>query len=141
MTDLTGLRILIVDDEPFVRTTIKAALRMIGQFIVSEAADGETALGLVHANKPELVLCDINMQTMSGLEFVRRLRNDDDPTLRDTAVMMVTGRADVLSVQSAGRLKIDGYLVKPISPRQIRARLDVVFRGRLAVTVTSMPPD
>jgi two-component system chemotaxis response regulator CheY len=130
MTDLTNLRILIVDDERFVRSTIKSALAVIGRFIISEAADGETALDLVRDSKPELVLCDIGMQPVSGLEFVKRLRNHDDPALRAIAVMMVTAHADIINVQRAGRLTIEGYLVKPISPKQLRDRLDVIFRDR-----------
>ncbi len=124
------LRVLIVDDESFVRSTIKAILRVIGDFAVTEAGDGEAALALleIESNRPDLVLCDLNMQPMGGLQFVGALRSHANPALRDIAVVMVTVHADELSVQNAVRLKIAGYLVKPISPKQLRDRLQAIFR-------------
>jgi two-component system chemotaxis response regulator CheY len=127
MTPLDGLHILILDDEPFIRSTIKAALRVVGRFIVSEAADGETALRMLPTSRPDLVLCDVNMAPMNGLQFVERLRAQPDPELRDLAVVMITTQADVATVQNAGQLRISGYLVKPVSPKQLGDRLRAIF--------------
>lgn len=133
MSNLENLRILIVDDEPFMRSTIKAMLRVVGRFIVSDAEDGETALRLLRTAKPELVLCDIGMQPMNGLQFVERLRNHDNHALRDIAVVMLTGHADEATIHIAADLRINGYLVKPISPRLLGDRLQAVFRDRVVV--------
>lgn len=115
MSTLLGRRVLIVDDEPFMRNTIRAALKTIGNFNVVEAGDGETALRLVISGKPHLVLCDIGMEPMSGLDFVKALRNQPDATVRDTTVVMLTMHADEVTVQAAVKLKTKGYLLKPIN--------------------------
>jgi two-component system chemotaxis response regulator CheY len=130
MNRLLDLKILIVDDEPFVRSTIKAVLRVIDRFVIAEAGGGEAALSLVADTTPDVVLCDINMAPMSGLQFVERLRNHDNPALRGIPVVLVTGHTDEQSVQDALRLRIAGYLVKPISPKQIGDRLHAIFRER-----------
>lgn len=129
MNNEQGLRILIVDDERFTRSTIKMSLRAIGQFNISEGEDGETALHLVGIHKPDLVFCDIGMEPMSGLQFVERLRNHPDHALRDIAVVMVTALADGKTVQNAARLEIKGYLIKPVSPKQLGDRLHAIFQG------------
>ena len=73
MSDREPPRILIVDDEPFMRTTVKAMLRMIGRFLVMDATDGTDALAKVSSFKPDLIICDIGMTPMGGIEFVDRL--------------------------------------------------------------------
>ena len=133
MGNLQGLRILVVDDEPFMRNTVMTILRAVDHsFVVSVAGDGETALHLIDDTRPELVLCDINMEPMNGLLLIERLRNHADPVLRNTAVVVLTARADGVAIDSVSRLNIQGYLVKPVSPRQIESRLHVIFRDRLA---------
>jgi CheY-like chemotaxis protein len=127
MSSLNRRRILIVDDEPFMRATIKHMLRSIGQFEVSEAGDGAAALTLVSEVEPELILCDIGMLPMSGLEFVRRLRGLDDPGLARTQVIMLTANAQERTVKDAARLAISGYLLKPVSPRRLGARMRALF--------------
>ena len=130
MTTEETFRILIVDDEPFMRRTIRAMLRRIGCPFVAEATDGETALALINDEKPDVVLCDLAMKPMGGLEFVRRLRGGADPTLRDLPVIMLTSTADPSAVQASAKAGISGYLVKPVSPKQLADRLDRIFKGK-----------
>lgn len=130
MSNLQNLRVMIVDDEPFMRSTIKAMLRLVSRCIVTEADDGETALALLPKAKPEVVLCDIGMAPMDGLQFVGRLRSHPDPAMRDIAVVMQTVHADEATIHSAADLRIDGYLLKPISPKRLSARLHAIFRDR-----------
>ena len=78
MSELEGRRILVVDDEPFMRRTIKAVLRVIDQFVIAEADNGVVALGLLAEFKPDVVLCDVAMPHMDGLEFVAQLREHPD---------------------------------------------------------------
>jgi two-component system, chemotaxis family, chemotaxis protein CheY len=130
MSNLQKLRVMIVDDEPFMRSTIKAMLRVVGRCIVTEADDGETALALLATAKPEVVLCDISMAPMNGLQFVERLRNHPNPATRDIAVVMQTVHADEATIQSAAHLRINGYLLKPMSPKRLGDRLHAIFRDR-----------
>lgn len=125
-------RVMIVDDEPFMRRTIRAMLRVVGPCIVSEAGDGEEALRLVAAEKPDVILCDINMAPMSGPEFVQALRQHREPKIRDIAVVMLTVTADEATVRGVAPLGVQGYLIKPVSPKQIAERFNVIFRARRA---------
>jgi CheY-like chemotaxis protein len=131
VSNLEGRRILIVDDEPFMRRTIKAVLRVIDHFVVAEADDGDFALGLLIEFKPDVVLCDVAMPRMGGLEFVAQLRKHPDVTLRGTPVIMLTGHSRETTVIAAVRLQVSGYLIKPISPKLLGARLqDILGKGQ-----------
>jgi len=123
-----ALKILVVDDEPFMRSTIKAVLRAIGRFLVEQADDGEAALEAVARFKPDLVLCDVRMPRMDGLQFVERLRARPDASLRDTPVVMLTADAEQGTILDAARLNVDGYLLKPVSPKRLGDHLQAVLR-------------
>lgn len=129
--NLHGLSVAVIDDQPFIRYTVVAILRSIDRsFVVSVAGDGETGLSLIDETKPELVLCDIDMQPMDGLRVIEGLRNHANPALRDAAVIVLTSRADGEAIQCATRLSIQGYLVKPVSRMHIEHKLHAIFRGR-----------
>ena len=123
MTGLSDLRVLVVDDEPFMRATIRQMLRNLRVAFAEEAGDGQSALDLIAVFKPDLILCDIGMKPMGGLEFVQRLRRHADATLRETSVVMLTVMNGEKVVKEAARLRLSGYLVKPISTAQLGARL------------------
>ncbi len=133
MSDLAGRRILIIDDEPFMRTTIKAVPRAIDRFIVAEADDGDVALDLVAELKPDVVLCDITMPRMGGLQFVANLRNNPVAEVRLTPVIILTGVADETTVLGAARLHISGFVVKPVSPKLLRVHFCNIFVRRQAL--------
>jgi two-component system, chemotaxis family, chemotaxis protein CheY len=127
---LKGLRVLIVDDEPFMCSTIRQMLSAHGRPIVKEAASGQAALELVPTFKPDLVICDHYMSPMNGLELLKALKSHAMLALRDAAVIMVTGNAEKDSVIEALRAGASGYLVKPISPKQLGERLAAVLKER-----------
>jgi two-component system chemotaxis response regulator CheY len=122
-------RILIVDDERFMRSTVKVMLRAIGQFTVEEAADGTAALEAVAMFKPDVVICDNGMAPMNGLEFVAKLRGHAEERLRGTPVVMLTGDAKEATLLDAAKLKVSGYLVKPVSAKQLGDRLRLLLNG------------
>ena len=137
-SDLRGMGILIVDDEPFMRSTLVMLLRGIDRsFAVTAAGDGETALRLISETKPELVLCDVHMEPMGGLEAVERLRGHTSHALRATPVIMLTAHDDDATIQRAAALDIKGYLVKPASPTQLAELIKGVFPDRKREAVTA----
>lgn len=119
MSNLDGHKILIVDDDRFIRQTIKLALRGVGRFIVAEADDGDVALVKTDSFKPDVVLCDITMPRMGGLQYVAQLRRHPEPRMRDTPVVILTGQAEESTVHDAVRLQISGFLVKPVSVKAL----------------------
>jgi two-component system chemotaxis response regulator CheY len=128
MTSPKLSRILVVDDEPFIRRTVKSILRVVGQFHMEEAGDGETALGMMSSFRPDVVFCDVGMKPMSGFEFLEKMRLLEDRELRAKRVIMLTGDASEATVKTALRLKPDGYLVKPVSPKTLTALLGTMFK-------------
>lgn len=105
----TGKRILLVEDDRFLRRACEASLKQRG-FMVETAADGEEALQAVRANPPNLVLLDMLMPKVSGLDVLRALRSD--AATRDLPVLILSNSSREQDVQEVTQLGIAGYLVK-----------------------------
>lgn len=99
---------LIVDDESHVRTYFRLLLREAGIESCQEAADGATALALIANQPPGLVLLDVNMPGMSGLEVLAKIAVIDP----DLPVVMVTAESLIQTVKEAMRLGASGYILK-----------------------------
>ncbi len=124
--DLEGRRILVVDDDPTVAEVAAAYLSAAG-FVVDVAADGVEALGRLETLAPDLVVLDVMLPGMDGIETCRRI-----PAGGDTAVLMLTARTaadDRIVGLEAGA---DDYLTKPFSPRELVLRAQSVLRRTLA---------
>jgi len=120
---MNSIRLLIVDDSSAMRKMVERALRMADVEIeqVFEASNGKEALTVLQNQAVDLILCDINMPEMDGLEFLKR-RPADGPA-KGAPVIMITsesGEADVVQALSAGA---SGYIRKPFTPRQVREQI------------------
>ena len=115
-------RILIVDDDPHIREVLKFAFAKSG-VETGEAGDGEEALALIGQNPPDLVVLDINMPRMDGLEVCRRLR-----ATSDLPILFLSSRDDELDRVLGIELGADDYVVKPFSPREVVARAQAILR-------------
>jgi two-component system chemotaxis response regulator CheY len=129
MNDGRVRSILIVDDDAFMRMTVRTIVGSVGRFVFEEAGDGAEALEKLAMFRPDLVLCDIGMAPMGGLAFVEALRGQADPALRDIRVVMLTADATESTIVTAGRLQISGYLLKPVSPKRVSALFRTIFEG------------
>ena len=114
--------ILIVDDEPKIVKLARDYLER-GGFSVTTAADGAAALAIARADKPDLVVLDLNLPGMDGLDVCRRLRRDSD-----VPIIMLTARLDETDRLIGLELGADDYIVKPFSPRELVARVRAVLR-------------
>jgi two-component system chemotaxis response regulator CheY len=116
-------RILIVDDSSVMRKIVERSLRQAGLEIVQvlEASNGAEALVVAQNNALDLILSDINMPTMDGLEFVRRLR--DVENAKNVPVIMITTEAGESAVVQALSNGARGYIRKPFTPEQIKERI------------------
>jgi two-component system, OmpR family, response regulator len=114
--------ILIVDDDPHIRQLLAFALQKAG-WSTLEAGDGEEGLTLAGARKPDLVILDINMPKMDGLEVCRRLRSEGD-----VPILFLSSRDDEIDRVLGIELGADDYVVKPFSPREIVARVTAILR-------------
>ena len=114
--------ILIVDDEPKIVKQARDYLERDG-FHVLAAGDGKLALALAHQERPDLVVLDLNLPAMDGLDVCRALRRESD-----VPIVMLTARADEADRLIGLELGADDYIVKPFSPRELVARVRAVLR-------------
>jgi DNA-binding response OmpR family regulator len=119
---VTETRVLVVDDEPMVREVLTRYLEREG-FTVDVAEDGEAALVSFAASQPDLVLLDLMLPRVDGLEVFRRMRAD-----ASTAVIMLTARGEETDRIVGLELGADDYVTKPFSPREVVARVRAVLR-------------
>ena len=103
--------VLIVDDEPVVRALLKAALEPTGSRLV-EAADGGEAVDTAWRERPDLVLLDIGLPTLNGLDVCRAIKTNPEAP----RVLLITGNAEAADVDTCGA---DGVLVKPFNALDI----------------------
>jgi two-component system, OmpR family, response regulator len=119
-----GNVILIVDDDPHTRDVVSFALRQAG-FSAQEAADGLGALASFAAIKPDLIVLDVGLPELDGLEFCRQIRK-----ISDIPILFLSSRDEeidrILGLEIGG----DDYVAKPFSPRELVARVKVILRRR-----------
>ncbi|MFC3581695.1 response regulator transcription factor [Sphingomonas hylomeconis] len=118
--------ILIVDDDPHIRQLLIFALGKAGLDTI-EAGDGEAALALASSAAPDLVVLDINMPRMDGLEVCRQLRSNGD-----VPILFLSSRDDEIDRVLGIELGADDYVVKPFSPREVVARVMAILRRTAA---------
>jgi two-component system OmpR family response regulator len=115
-------RILAVDDDLHIREVIRVSLRKAGM-TVTEARDGKEGLARFAADRPDLIILDIGMPELDGLEVCRQIRKSSD-----VPILFLTARDDeidrVLGLEMGG----DDYVTKPFSPRELIARVNVILR-------------
>ncbi len=118
--------VLVVEDEPEIAEVLEGYLRREG-FRTERALDGRQALSLIRAARPDLVLLDIMLPEMDGLEVLRRIRSNGN-----TPVILVTARTENLDKLLGLELGADDYVTKPFSPREVVARVKAVLRRTLS---------
>ena len=118
----TVAKVLIVDDEPNIREVVGLYLRRDGHEVVS-AADGEEALSIFGSAVPDLVVLDLMLPKVGGLEVCRRMRAE-----RRVPLIMLTARGEEEERIVGLSLGADDYVVKPFSPRELAARVSAVLR-------------
>lgn len=123
--DVTG-RVLVVDDDPTVSEVVAGYLERAG-FTVHRAADGPAALEIAALHRPDLVVLDLMLPGMDGLEVCRRLRAQGDGR-RSVAVVMLTARGDEDDRILGLEVGADDYVTKPFSPRELVLRVRSVLR-------------
>lgn len=124
---ITLARILVVDDEVVMRTFVVNSLRRLGIQTIEQCADGASALTIVNSFKPDLVLTDIHMEPMGGLEFVKKLRALPNAALRNTRVIFMSADASTGTLEEALPLGSFGYIVKPPRPETLKSKLELAL--------------
>jgi DNA-binding response OmpR family regulator len=115
-------KVLVVDDEPKVAELIRAYLEKDGYDVIL-CGDGRTAVEKARGQKPDLMVLDLNLPEMDGLEVFRSIRS-----FSDVPVIMVTARDEEIDRIVGLQLGADDYVTKPFSPRELAARVGAVLR-------------
>jgi len=117
--------ILAVDDSPSMRDMVRIALMSAG-FEVSQACDGEEALALARTRNFDLVLSDVNMPGMDGIELIRALRAEN--AYKHTPILMLTTESSPERKRAGKEAGATGWIVKPFDPAQLIATMKRVLR-------------
>ena len=123
-------KLLVVDDEPKIREVIREYAEFNG-YEVTEAADGMSAVGLVKLNDYDLVILDIMMPKLDGFSACKEIKK-----IKDGPVIMLSARGEEYDKLFGFELGIDDYVVKPFSPKELMARINVVLARRNAAPQT-----
>jgi two-component system chemotaxis response regulator CheY len=118
-------RILAVDDSPSMRDMVRITLTGAG-FDVTQAADGQQALELARKSEFDLVLSDVNMPVMDGIELIRALRAES--SYRHTPILMLTTEDSADCKREGKEAGATGWIVKPFDPAQLVATMHRVLR-------------
>lgn len=128
---MDNVRALIVDDSSVMRKIVERSLRQAGLAIaeVIEASNGAEALAAIESHEVDLILCDINMPVMDGLEFVKQL--SQMPKGKGIPVVMITTEGSEGHVVQALSAGARGYIRKPFTPDQVKEHVLPVLAGKL----------
>lgn len=119
----TGLRVLVVEDERFIRRLVVRMLRQIGFQEVLEADDGQAGYAEMLRSHPDIIICDVHMEPMDGIEFLRRVRENSDAGISNLPVIFLTGDLKKDTVLIAKEYRVDGYISKPVSLNMLQDRI------------------
>jgi DNA-binding NarL/FixJ family response regulator len=125
-----SLRVMLVDDHALVRSAVRAALEGPDIEVVAEVASAEAAFDVALRTRPDVILLDVDMPGMSGLQLIRELR----PRLPDTQVVMLSVSGDDRTVLEAMRHGAAGYLTKDLGPEALQRAVRGIRRGDLAMS-------
>lgn len=127
--DLSAQRILLVDDVPFARATVGRILQGLGEPTVFEASDGYEAMSIIEASPEDvsMVIADFNMPRMNGLQLLKAIRLGEAGFRRDLPVALLTGYSERHLVDTAARLDVNAFLIKPVSRDALGRRLRKVI--------------
>lgn len=125
MPAASAISTIVVDDQLTMRALIRTSLNQIGITDVREAIDGEEGLRTVVARPAHLVISDFNMPKLDGLGLLRAIRAYEP--VKNSAFIMLTGRADIDLVARARQFGVNNYLVKPFTTATLKEKIEEVF--------------
>jgi DNA-binding response OmpR family regulator len=118
-------KILVIEDEPSILRGLQLNLGMEG-YLVRSAIDGETGLAMAKTEKPDLVVVDVMLPRLGGLEVVREIRKDDP----DLPVLILSAKGQESDKVAGLQFGADDYMVKPFGLKELLARIDALLRRR-----------
>ena len=118
------MNVLVVDDDPDIRELVAFKLEQLGHSVTTEN-DGEAGLAAAISSTPDLVLLDVMMPKLTGIEVCQHMR--DDERTAAIPVMLITAKAQEMDIERGFSAGADDYIVKPFSPRELASRVEALF--------------
>jgi len=119
-------KVLIVDDELYILESVSYVVKSIGGEPLT-AEDGETALALAFAENPQLIILDVMLPKMTGLQVCEQLRQH--PVTQSTPIIMLSARGQQTDELQGMQSGADEYMTKPFSPRRLKQRMEALIRS------------
>ncbi len=126
-TQASSIRVLVIDDQRTMREIIRRLLSQIGVDDVDAAADGEQALEKLHnptADKPDIVICNLHMEKMDGMDFCNHVRRDKNDAIRGLPIIILTGELDTFVHDVTKQVSATTVLVKPVSAGDLKTQIE-----------------
>ena len=127
--DMKSARVVVLEDEAVMSTYILKSLKRLGIEDLHAFTDGSAAIGEMAKLQPDLILTDIHMQPVGGIEFVRQLRALPHERLSKTKVIFLSADSRMETVDEAVPLGVSGYIVKPPNLRALAAKIEQVLNS------------
>lgn len=123
----SACKVLVVDDEHYMRKVVRTLLMSVGVRTVYEAADGPAGLEMIRNVSPDMVILDWEMPGLDGAGFVRMVRSPQTFPLPDIPIIMLTGHGERSRVIEAVEIGVNEFLLKPVSSKALRDRMVAVL--------------
>ncbi|MEP7030057.1 MAG: response regulator [Pseudolabrys sp.] len=124
---LAATKVLVVDDEHYMRKVVRTLLMSIGVRSIYEAPDGPTGLEAIRTMRPDVVIVDWQMPGLDGASFVRMVRSPETFPLPNIPIIMLTGHGDRARVVEAVKIGVNEFLLKPVSSKALHGRMASVL--------------
>lgn len=120
------IKLVVIDDDELIRTSLRLLLREAGFFVAGEAHDGASGLAMVNHLRPDVVCLDVQMPEMNGMDVLEKIR----ATLPEIAVLMITSTSDRETVNQALALGAAGFVVKPFNADRVVKSIRAAYKSR-----------
>lgn len=132
-TDSFERTVVVVEDDSDIRELLVLTLSMVG-FKIIETASGREAIDLIREHQPDLVTLDLNLPDVDGMEVCRQIR-----PITEAYIVMITARVEEIERVIGLEIGADDFIIKPFSPREVRARVAAMFRRPRGITDQATP--
>ena len=133
---MSEINIAIIDDHKMVREGLRQLLEFEGDInVVAEAGDGEEGYNVIKKDKPDVVLLDINMPVMNGLELLKKVRNEND----QTKILILTIHNEVEYLSKAVEVGVNGYVLKDSESSELKKAIIAVNKGECYIQPSIAP--
>lgn len=126
-TYLQNVRVLIVDDQDFIRSLLRHILGVLGCTHISDSADGNSAWESIRDNPPDLLIVDWEMEPMDGIKLVQKVRSDPASPDKFMPIIMITAHSERPRIIAARDCGVNEFVMKPVSARTLFSRLNAVI--------------